>query len=77
MVINMPSDLVQPAIQLGVAGFAILVMWWMYQSSSSRLDRAYDDHKALEREVREKIIGQLNQNTTAFERIMDHLASHK
>jgi hypothetical protein len=58
---------------LGVAGFAILVLWWMYQSSSSRLDKAYDDHKALEREVREKIIGQLERNTVAFEKIMDHI----
>lgn len=58
---------------LGVAGFAILVLWWMYQSSSSRLDKAYDDHKALEKEVREKIISQLDRNTVAFERIMDHI----
>lgn len=60
---------------LGVAGFAILVLWWMYQSSSSRLDKAYDDHKALEREVREKIIGQLERNTVAFEKIMDHITT--
>jgi hypothetical protein len=58
---------------LGVAGFAILVLWWMYQSSSSRLDKAYDDHKALEREVRDKIISQLERNTNAFERIMAHI----
>lgn len=58
---------------LGVAGFAILVLWWMYQSSSSRLDKAYDDHKALEKEVREKIISQIDRNTVAFERIMDHI----
>lgn len=58
---------------LGVAGFAILVLWWMYQSSSSRLDKAYEDHKALEREVRDKIISQLDRNTVAFERIMDHI----
>ena len=59
---------------LGVAGFAILVLWWMYQSSSARLDKAYDDHKTLEREVRDKIISQLDRNTVAFERIMDHLS---
>lgn len=61
---------------LGVAGFAILVLWWMYQSSSARLDKAYDDHKALEREVRDKIISQLDRNTVAFERIMDHLSKN-
>lgn len=73
----MPNEFLQPVIQLGVAGFAILVMWWMYQSSSSRLDKAYDDHKSLEREVRERIMSQLNANTTAFERVIDHINKHK
>ena len=70
----MENALLQPVIQLGVAGFAILVMWWMYQSSSSRLDKAYDDHKSLEREVRDKIMGQLAQNTNALERVINHLS---
>lgn len=70
----MPNDFVQPVIQLGVAGFAILVMWWMYQSSSTRLDKAYEDHKALEKEVRDKIMGQLGQNTNALERVINHLS---
>lgn len=68
----MPADLIQPATSLGVAGFAILIMWWMYQNSSARLDKAYEDHKALEKEVRDKIMDQLNRNTTAFDRVLDH-----
>ena len=69
----MEDIFLQAAVQLGVAGFAILVMWWMYQSSAVRLDKAYDDHKALEKEVRDKIISQLNRNTTAFESILDYV----
>jgi len=69
-------DLIQPALNLGVAGFAILIMWWMYQNSSSRLDKAYDDHKTLEKEVRDKIMDQLNRNTTAFDRVLDHITKH-
>lgn len=72
----MPADYAQLIQSLGVSGFAILVMWWMYQSSSKRLDKAYDDHKALEREVRERIMTQLNQNTNAFERVIDHINKH-
>jgi hypothetical protein len=64
---------VEQLSNLGVAGFAILVLWWMYQSSSARLDKAYEDHKALEKEVREKIISQLERNTVAFEKIMHHI----
>ena len=35
----MPTDLIQPATSLGVAGFAILVMWWMYQSAAGERQR--------------------------------------
>lgn len=35
----MPVDLIQPATSLGVAGFAILIMWWMYSSSAEERKR--------------------------------------
>jgi hypothetical protein len=66
-------DLANAAVNLGVGGFSILVMWWMYDSSSKRLDKAHEDNRILEREVRDKIISQLDRNTTAFERIMDYI----
>lgn len=72
----MGTDLLQPVAQLGVAGFAILVLWWMYQSSSTRLDKQYEDHKALEKEIRDKIMGQLDRNTVAFERIMGFMSKN-
>lgn len=59
---------------LGVAGFAILVMWWMYQSSSNRLDKKEEDFRLLEKEVRDKIMEQLNKNTSAFEKVLSHFS---
>jgi hypothetical protein len=53
--------------QLGVAGFAIMVIWWMYKDTSQRTD-------ALNKEVREIIMTQLNRNTAAFEQVMEHFA---
>jgi len=68
----MPEDYIQPAINLGVAGFAILVMWWMYQSAAAerraydeRLDKRDDNYRQLEREVRTEISAQLLSATSA------------
>lgn len=35
----MSADLITPALNLGVAGFAILVLWWMYQSAAKERER--------------------------------------
>jgi hypothetical protein len=68
----MSSDLVSPAINLGVAGFALLIMWWMYQSAAAerkaydeRLDKRDENYRALEREVRTEISAQLISATSA------------
>lgn len=53
-------------VNLGVGGFSILVMWWMYESSSKRIDE-------LNRDIREQIMTQLNKNTIAYERVIDHI----
>jgi hypothetical protein len=54
------------AVNLGVGGFSILVMWWMYESSAKRID-------ALNKEIRDEIMGQLTKNTAAYERVIDHI----
>ncbi len=83
----MPTDLIQPATSLGVAGFAILVMWWMYQSAASerkaydeRLDERDRQYRALEKEVRTEISAQLVASTSTnaaaqqvMERVLDKL----
>lgn len=60
-------------VNLGVGGFSILVMWWMYQHSSKRIDERDQAMRSLEKEVRSEIMSQLNKNTTAFDRVIDHL----
>lgn len=72
---------------LGVAGAAILVMWWMYQSAAAerkandeRLDARDSQYRQLEREVRTEISAQLaaatstiGQNQKVMERVLDKL----
>jgi hypothetical protein len=58
---------------LGVAGFAILVMWWMYDASSKRIDERDNAFRALEKEVRERIMTQLNENTNVFQEVLQQL----
>lgn len=72
---------------LGVAGAAILVMWWMYQSAAAerkandeRLDGRDAQYRQLEREVRTEISAQLaaatatiGQNQQVMERVLDKL----
>lgn len=72
---------------LGVAGAAILVMWWMYQSAAAerkrnddRLDERDVQYRTLEREVRTEISAQLaaatstiGQNQQVMERVLDKL----
>lgn len=72
---------------LGVAGFSILVMWWMYQSAAKerkaydeRLDSRDQNYRDLEKEVRISVTTQLMASTSALyenskvmERVMDKL----
>jgi hypothetical protein len=60
-------DATQIIGQLGVAGFAIMVIWWMYKDTAQRTD-------ALNKEVREMIMAQLNRNTAAFEKVFERMA---
>ena len=71
------------AANLGIGGVSILVMWFMYKSSAEerkrndeRMDNREKVFRDLEREVRDKIMSQLNDNTKAFERVIDHIQSH-
>lgn len=84
----MPADLVQPASSLGIAGFAILIMWWMYQAAAAerkandeRLDGRDSQYRQLEREVRTEITAQLIASTATnaatqkvMERVLDKLS---
>lgn len=84
----MEGDLVPAALNLGTAGFAILVMWWMYQSASNerkrndeRLDEKDRDFRSLEKEVRTNITAQLmtstsalHENSKVMERVVDKLS---
>ena len=72
---------------LGVAGFSILVMWWMYSSAANerkandaRLDDRDAQYRILEREVRTEITAQLVASTSTnaatqkvMERVLDKL----
>jgi hypothetical protein len=72
---------------LGVAGFSVLVMWWMYQSAANerkaadeRLDQRDENYRDLEREVRTTITAQLlsstsalHENSKVMERVLDKL----
>lgn len=62
----MPLDLLQPVTNLGVAGFAILVIWWVYQDSQNRNDAKDEAFRTLEKEVRTEITTQLIASTSAL-----------
>lgn len=60
-------------VNLGIGGFAILVMWWMYQSSAhertkndERLDKRDLAMRELERDIRDKFSTQLQENTNSM-----------
>ena len=73
---------------LGVAGFSILVMWWMFDSAQKelkandvRLDFRDTEYHQLEKEVRGSITAQLASSTSALyenskvmERVLDKLS---
>lgn len=51
---------------LGTGGFAILVMWWMYQSAQTERNAHFDAFRDLESDIRNKLSGQLMENTNAL-----------
>lgn len=62
-----------PVVNLGIGGFAILVMWWMYQSArderkanDERLDVRDNTMRTLEADIRNKFSIQLMENTNAM-----------
>lgn len=57
---------ISPVVNLGIGGFAILVMWWMYQSAAKERAEHFSSFRELEREVRDTVMGQLAQNTEAM-----------
>lgn len=74
-------------INLGVAGFAIWIMWLMYKSAADerkrndeRMDNKDGDFRKLEKEVRTEIIVQLAASTTALRdnaKVMERLIIQK
>ncbi|HEY1747833.1 MAG TPA: hypothetical protein VGG11_13860 [Xanthobacteraceae bacterium] len=65
---------------LGVAGFAILIMWWKDQAHARQLDERDKAFRVLEEEVRTNITAQLISSTSALqnnskvmERVLDKL----
>lgn len=51
---------------LGIGGFSILVMWWMYQSAQTERNSHFDAFRELESDIRNKLAGQLMENTNAL-----------
>jgi hypothetical protein len=84
----MSADLIQPAINLGVAGFAILVMWWMYQAAAAerqrndeRLDARDAKYNVLQENVRGEVMATLIAATSTnkeavkvMERVLERLS---
>lgn len=74
---------------LGVPGLALIIMWWMYDSSvkerranDTRLDAKDEAFRDLEREVRTEITTQLIASTATnkatqqvMERVLDKLGN--
>lgn len=70
-------------LDLGISGFSLLVMWWMYESNRKERKEHFDffvvslterevAFRQLEREVREKMLAQLHENTQVYKRVLDH-----
>lgn len=57
---------ISPVVNLGIGGFAILVMWWMYQSAASERSENYKQMELLQSDIRNKFSAQLMENTNAL-----------
>lgn len=87
----MEASILPVITQLGVAAFAIYIMYMMYKDSSSRMDKKDDvlleqieDQKRYMREVHSSTVTQLTHasrviedNIKAYERVINVLDSHK
>ena len=51
---------------LGIGGFAILVMWWMYQSAATERNEHFKAFRELESDIRNKFAAQLMENSNAM-----------
>lgn len=75
---------VASVVNLGIGGFAILVMWWMYAANRQERKEHFDAFvaqvtereiafRSLEKEVRDKIMHQLQDNSRLFEKVVEHM----
>lgn len=71
------TQLLPIASNLGVAGFAIWILWKMFDSNQREREDNNLYIRGLEKEVRDKVLTQLAENTKAFERIMEHFQEHE
>lgn len=63
----MPTDqILQLVPNLGIAGFAIYIMWLMYKTSSHRLRQKDEDMIKVNAEIRDTLVKQLADNTRAL-----------
>lgn len=51
---------------LGIGGFSILVMWWMYDASMKERNEHFKAFRELEADIRNKFSTQLMENTNAM-----------
>jgi hypothetical protein len=72
-----PAQFFSVAANLGVAGFSVWIMWKMFQSNADER-RANDIHiRGLEKEVRDRIMEQLNKNTETMNQVIKHMQAHE
>lgn len=84
----MEPSITQLLPNLGIAGFAIWIMWKMYDTSQRRfkekdqefigeINKRDASFRELEKEVRTSIMSQLAENTNAMSRVIDHINLHQ
>jgi hypothetical protein len=57
---------VSPIVNLGIGGFAIYIMWRMYESSAKERNEHFRAFRELESDIRNKFAAQLMENTNAM-----------
>lgn len=84
----MEMDILDIIKTLGITGFALWIMWKMYEHSSSRfaekdkqfieeISRRETGMREIEKEVRTSIMLQLSQNTEAMRKVVEHINNHE
>lgn len=51
---------------LGIGGLSLMIMWWMYKSAAEERAKNYAAMETLQSDIRNKISGQLQENTNAL-----------